>query len=119
MQKGASLRELIRQLANPYLDFSDCANLNDVTRRIDRRIRALLREAWEEERWAREAFRKLRALDPDSREYREYAAAAESRLRAIRAAEEARHAEMFALIRIKIRISGAPQIDPSRSGWAN
>ena len=98
---------MIRQLANPYLDFSDCANLGDVTRRIDSRIRALFREARAEEEWGDEAFRTLRSLDPDSREYKDYAAAVKSRLKAVLAAQEARTAELFALLRMRIRIGGA------------
>ena len=111
------MREIIRLLENPYLDFSDCADLNDVTVRIDRRIRALLREAESEDQWAREAVRRLRSLDPGSPEYRGCAAAVRSRMSKIESAAEARHAEMFALFSMRVRISGSPRIDPVR--WAN
>ena len=111
------MREIIRLLENPYLDFSDCADLNDVTVRIDRRIRALLREAEREDQWAREAVRRLRSLDPSSPEYRGCTAAVRSRMSKIESAAEARHAEMFALFSMRVRISGSPRIDPVR--WAN
>lgn len=111
------MREIIRQLENPYLDFSDCVDLNDVTVRIDRRIRALFMEARREEQWARGAAERLRSLDPGSPEYRSFAEAVRTRLSEIQAASEARRLEMYTLLSIRIRISGAHSPEPFR--WAN
>lgn len=110
------MKAVIR-LENPYLDFSDCADLDAINCRIRERFAQIDRRQRRAEDWAREAIRKLHRFPPGSEEYEECLKAIESEGAYIVHERQQLRAESLALLRIMMLIGGVRPNELPR--WTN